>query len=40
MKLYLGFELNRDYFDIACRRLRGEEAKPSIHQPGLFDAVR
>jgi site-specific DNA-methyltransferase (adenine-specific) len=37
---FLGFELNRDYFDIACRRLRGEEAKPTIHQPGLFDAVR
>lgn len=33
---FLGFELNRDYFDIACRRLRGEEAKPSIHQPSLF----
>lgn len=34
---FLGFELNRDYFDIACRRLRGDEAKPRKEQPGLFD---
>lgn len=33
---FLGFELNRDYFDIACRRLRGEEAKPRLEQPSLF----
>lgn len=33
---FLGFELNRDYFDIACRRLRGEEAKPNPAQPSLF----
>jgi len=33
---FLGFELNRDYFDIACRRLRGEEAKPNPNQPSLF----
>jgi site-specific DNA-methyltransferase (adenine-specific) len=33
---FLGFELNRDYFDIACRRLRGDEAKPRPEQPSLF----
>lgn len=33
---FLGFELSRDYFDIACRRLRGEEAKPNPAQPSLF----
>jgi site-specific DNA-methyltransferase (adenine-specific) len=33
---FLGWELNRDYFDIACRRLRGEEAKPNPAQPSLF----
>jgi site-specific DNA-methyltransferase (adenine-specific) len=36
---FLGFELNRDYFDIACRRLRGEEAKPNPAQPSLFGAL-
>lgn len=34
----IGFELNADYHAIACRRLRGEEAKPRPEQPGLFDA--
>jgi site-specific DNA-methyltransferase (adenine-specific) len=33
---FIGWELNRDYFDIACRRLRGEEAKPNPAQPSLF----
>jgi site-specific DNA-methyltransferase (adenine-specific) len=33
---FLGFELNREYFDIACRRLRGDEAKPRPEQPSLF----
>lgn len=33
---FVGWELNRDYFDIACRRLRGEEAKPNPAQPSLF----
>jgi site-specific DNA-methyltransferase (adenine-specific) len=33
---FLGWELNRDYFDIACRRLRGDEAKPNPAQPSLF----
>jgi DNA modification methylase len=36
---FLGFELNRDSFDIACRRLRGEEAKPNPAQPSLFGAL-
>lgn len=36
---FLGFELSRDYFDIACRRLRGEEAKPNPAQPSLFGAI-
>lgn len=35
-----GFASYRDnYFDIACRRLRGEEAKPNPAQPSLFDAI-
>lgn len=34
---FLGWELNRDYFDIACRRLRGEECKPRPEQPSLLD---
>lgn len=33
---FLGWELNRDYFEIACRRLRGDEAKPNPAQPSLF----
>lgn len=33
---FIGWELNRDYFDIACRRLRGEEARPNPAQPSLF----
>lgn len=33
---FIGWELNREYFDIACRRLRGEEAKPHPAQPSLF----
>lgn len=33
---FLGWELNPDYFDIACRRLRGERAKPIENQPELF----
>ncbi len=31
----IGWELNQEYFDIACRRLRGEEAKPRAEQPSL-----
>lgn len=36
---FIGWELDPTYFEIACRRLRGDEAKPSAHQPGLFDAA-
>lgn len=36
---FVGFELSPEYHAIACRRLRGDEARPSIHQPGLFDAI-
>jgi DNA modification methylase len=36
---FLGFELNRDYFDIACRRLHGDEAKPRPEQPSLFGRI-
>ena len=33
-----GFRAFRDnYFDIACRRLRGDEAKPRPEQPSLLD---
>jgi site-specific DNA-methyltransferase (adenine-specific) len=35
---FLGWELKPEYFEIACRRLRGEEAKPRPEQPSLFDA--
>lgn len=37
---FLGFELSPEYHAIACRRLRGDEAKPRREQPGLFDAIR
>lgn len=33
---FLGWELSPDYFEIACRRLRGDEAKPNPAQPSLF----
>lgn len=33
---FIGWELNRDYYEIACRRLRGDEAKPNPAQPSLF----
>ncbi len=36
---FIGFELDENYFEIACRRLRGDEAKPRKEQPGLFDAL-
>lgn len=34
---FIGWEKNEEYFEIACRRLRGDEAKPRKEQPGLFD---
>jgi site-specific DNA-methyltransferase (adenine-specific) len=36
---FLGWELSPEYHAIATRRLNGDEARPSIHQPGLFDAI-
>ena len=33
---FLGWELNKTYWEIACRRLRGDEAKPRPEQPSLF----
>ena len=33
---FLGWELKPEYYDIACRRLRGDEAKPRPEQPSLF----
>jgi site-specific DNA-methyltransferase (adenine-specific) len=36
---FIGFELDANYHAIACRRLRGDEAKPRKEQPGLFDAL-
>jgi site-specific DNA-methyltransferase (adenine-specific) len=35
---FIGWELDRNYYDIARRRLNGDEAKPRVEQPGLFDA--
>jgi len=34
---FIGWELDAGYYEIARRRLSGDEARPSIHQPGLFD---
>ena len=36
---FIGWELSPDYYEIACRRLRGDEAKPSHHQPSLFGGI-
>lgn len=36
---FVGFELSPEYHAIACRRLRGDEAKPRPEQPSLFDAI-
>ena len=33
---FIGWEMNRDYFEIAQRRIAGEEAKPRPEQPSLF----
>lgn len=33
---FLGFELSPEYFEIATRRLSGNEARPSPNQPSLF----
>ena len=37
---FIGWELNPEYHAIACRRIAGEEARPSETQPSLFGAVR
>jgi hypothetical protein len=34
---FIGWERDAAYYEIACRRLRGDEAKPRKEQPGLFD---
>lgn len=34
----IGAEVDPDAYAIAARRVRGDEARPSVHQPGLFDA--
>lgn len=33
---FVGFEKKETNYDIACRRLRGDEAKPNPAQPSLF----
>jgi site-specific DNA-methyltransferase (adenine-specific) len=33
---FIGWEMNTDYFEIAKRRINGEEAKPRPEQPSLF----
>jgi site-specific DNA-methyltransferase (adenine-specific) len=35
-RLFVGIERDPAYFEIACRRLRGDEAKPRPEQPSLF----
>jgi site-specific DNA-methyltransferase (adenine-specific) len=34
---FIGWEKDPAYFEIACRRLRGDEAKPNPAQPGLLE---
>jgi site-specific DNA-methyltransferase (adenine-specific) len=36
---FLGWELLPDYYEVACRRLRGEEARPTAEQPSLTFGV-
>jgi site-specific DNA-methyltransferase (adenine-specific) len=33
---FIGWEKDENYYEIACRRLRGDEAKPRPEQPSLF----
>ena len=35
----IGAEMDRDAFEIARRTLAGDEARPTIEQPSLFDAM-
>lgn len=36
---FIGWERDPNYFEIACRRLRGDEAKPNAAQPSLFASL-
>ena len=36
---FIGWELDPTYFDIACRRVRGDEARPRPEQPSLFASL-
>lgn len=36
---FIGIEKDPAYFEIACRRLAGDEAKPRKEQPSLFDLL-
>lgn len=36
-RTFIGIEKDADYFEIACRRLAGDEAVPRECQPSLFD---
>lgn len=35
----IGWELDQSYYEIACRRVAGDEAKPRLEQPSLFGAL-
>lgn len=38
-RMFIGIERDPEFFDIACRRLRGDEARPRPEQPSLFQGV-
>ena len=38
-RLFVGIEKDAEFFAVACRRMRGEEAKPKECQPQLFAAI-
>ena len=38
-RTFIGIERDPGYFEIACRRLSGQEAKPRKEQPSLFDQI-
>lgn len=38
-RTFIGIERDEAYFEIACRRLSGQEAKPRKEQPSLFDSI-
>jgi DNA modification methylase len=35
---FVGWEMNAEYYEIACRRLRGDEAKPNPAQTSMWGA--